>query len=96
MFVLKVVTYCVMIAACRFFAYWECRLKRQLTDDTPQPPVNVSDIGVFNDLKEQMRREQYLRSLPKRSLFKYRRAVMLKFLFVGILIAEVILLQKPK
>jgi hypothetical protein len=93
MFILKVLTYCVTIAASMFFGYWELRLKRQLTDDTPQPPVSISDMGVINDLKEQMKREQYLRSLPKQSLFKYRRAVMLKFLFLAILIAEVILLQ---
>ncbi len=76
-----------------FFAFRELRIKQQLTDDAPQPPVNVSDMGILNDLKEKMRREQYLRGLPKQALVKYRRAIMLKFLFFAILIAEVILLQ---
>jgi hypothetical protein len=93
-FTLKVVTYCATFGAALFFGFWELKLKRQLTDDAPQPPVTVSDMGVINDLKEQMRREQYLRSLPKQALFRYRRAVVLKFLFMAILIAEVIFLQK--
>jgi hypothetical protein len=91
---LKVVIYCVTIAVALFFAFWEARLKRQLTDEAPQPPVSVSDMGVINNLKEMIKREQYLNCLPKKATVKYRRAAMLKLLFVAILIAEVIFLQK--
>jgi hypothetical protein len=94
MFILKVVIYSVTIAAALFFAFREDRLRRQLTDEAPQPPVSVGDMGYINDFKEEMRRERYLSSLPKQALFKYRRAAMLKFLFVAILIAEVLILQR--
>jgi hypothetical protein len=94
MFILKVVTYCTTIAAAMFFAFWELRLKRQLTDSAIQPVERVSDLGIMNDLSERMRRERVLRELPKQRLFKFRMVVMFKFLFVAILIAEVLILQK--
>lgn len=94
MFILKVVTYCATIAAAMFFAFWELRLKRQLTDDAVRPVERVSDLGVMNDLSERMRREQVLRDLPKQALFKLRMVVALKFLLVAILILEVIILQR--
>jgi hypothetical protein len=94
MFILKVVTYSATIAAAIFFAFWELRLKRQLTDGEARPVERVSDPGVINDLSERMRREQALRYLPKQALFKLRMIVVLKFLLVAILIAEVIILQR--
>lgn len=94
MFILKVVTYCATIAAAMFFAFWELRVKRQLTDGAVRPVERVSDLGVMNDLSERMRREQVLRGLPKQALFKLRMVVALKFLLVAILILEVIILQK--
>lgn len=96
MFIFKVVTYCTTIAAAMFFAFWELRLKRQLTDSAMRPLQGVSDLGIMGDLSERMRREQVLRSLPKHALFKFRMIVMLKFLFVAILIAEVIILQNAR
>ena len=94
MFILKVVTYGATIAVAMFFAFWELRLKRQLTDSAMQSVERVSDLGIMNDLSERMRREQVLRDLPKQALFKFRIVVTLKFLFVAILIAEVVILQK--
>ena len=94
MFILKVVTYCATIAAAMLFAFWELRLKRQLTDGAVRPVERVCDLGVINDLSERMRREQALRDLPKQALFKLRMVVVLKFLLVAILIAEVIVLQR--
>jgi hypothetical protein len=92
----KVVLYCATIAAALFFAFWELKLKRQLTDGALQPLKSVSDMGISNDLSERMKRERLLRSLPRQMRFKLRMVVGLKFLFVAILIVEVILLQKPK
>ena len=77
-----------------FFAFWELRLKRQLTDSAMQSSERVSDIGIMNDLSERMKRERVLRDLPRHALSKFRMVVMFKFLFVAILIVEVILLQK--
>ncbi len=93
MFILKVVIYSVTILAAMFFGFWELRLKEQLTDSAFQPSKMVSDFGAFN-LSERIKREQILRDLPKEAKSKYRKVVMLKFLFVAILIAEVIILQR--
>jgi len=41
-----------------------------------------------------MKREQYLKQLPREKLSKYKLAVTLKFFFVALLIAEVIVLQR--
>jgi hypothetical protein len=95
-FILKVVIYSATIAAFMFFGFWELRIKQQLTDEAPQLPESVVDRGVLDDLTERMKREQYLRSLPKQALVKYRRVVMLKFLFFAILFAEMIYFQMSK
>jgi hypothetical protein len=96
MLILKVVTYCATIAVALFFAFWELRLKRQLTDDALQPRKMVSDFGILGDLSERATREQILRGLPRQAVFKLRMVVVLKFLSVAILIAEVVVLQTPK
>ena len=77
-----------------FFGFWELRLKRQLTDGAMQPMEEVSNLAIMNDLSDRMRREQVLRDLPKRVLFKLRLVVAFKLLFVAALIAEVIILQR--
>ena len=77
-----------------FFAYWELRLKRQLTDDPLAPVERAIDFGITDELSDRLRRERILRELPKQALFKFRLAVALKFLFLAILIAEVIVLQR--
>ncbi len=77
-----------------FFAFWEDRLKRQLTDSATKPVEWVSDLGIMHDLAERMRRERVLRDLPRQALRKFRMVVILKFLFVAILIAEVLILQR--
>jgi hypothetical protein len=77
-----------------FFASWELRLRRRLTDGAVQPVERVSNIGFINNVSEQFRRERVLRDLPKDKLFMLRRVAMLKFLFVAILIVEVIVLQR--
>jgi hypothetical protein len=79
-----------------FFGFWELRLKRQLTDKAVQPLERACDRGILDDISENIKREQALGGLPKQELFKVRMVVMLKFLFVAILIAEVIVLQRPE
>ncbi len=76
-----------------FFGFWELRLKRRLTDSAPQPSKIVSDLGVIN-LSDRLMRERILKDLPREAKFKYRMVVMFKFIFVAILIAEVIILQR--
>lgn len=92
MFILKAVTYSGTILAALFFAFWELRLKDRLTDRL-QPSKTASDFGAIN-LSERLRRESALRDLPKPALFWLRIVIMFKFLFVAILIAEVIVLQR--
>jgi hypothetical protein len=100
--IMKVVTYSVTLAAAMFCGYWELRLKRELTDDAPQLPVRPSDSGFLSniadklrrsDIADRMRRELYM-DLPEQALAKYHRAVVLKFVFAAILVAEVIILQR--
>ena len=93
MFILKVVIYGVTILAAMLFGFWELRLKEQLTDSAVQPSKMVSDFGAIN-LSERLKREEILRGLPKETKSKYRKVVMFKFLFVAMLIAEVIIFQR--
>ena len=93
MFILKALTYSVTILVAMFFGFWELRLKEQLTDTGVQPSRMVSDLGPVY-LSDRLRRERALRDLPKQALFKLRAVVMLKFLFVAALVAEVIVLQR--
>lgn len=94
MLMLKVVTYGSTFTAAMFFASREVKLKRQLTDAAIPPVKQVSDLGFANDIREELKRQQALRELPKEQLFKYRVAVLCKFLFMAMLIAEVLVLQR--
>jgi hypothetical protein len=96
MFILKLVIYSVTIAVAMFFAFWELRLKRQLTDGVSSRSGMISELGVMHDLSERMERERALGDLPKAALAKFRTVVALKFLFVGLLIVEVIVLQRAR
>jgi hypothetical protein len=93
---LKLFIYALTAALAMFFAFWELRLKRQLTDSAATPNTRPSEFGVINDLSERMNRERVLADLPRETLTKFRAVVALKFLFVVMLIVEVIILQKPK
>jgi hypothetical protein len=81
-------------AAWMIFSIWRVRLKRQLTDTAIPPLKLVSDLGIVNDFREELKREQVLRELPKQQLFKYRVVVLCSFLFFAMLIAEVLVLQR--
>lgn len=96
MTMLKFTIYSLTITLAMFFAFWELRLKRQLTDGVPPTSEVPSELGVMNDLSERMSRERMIGDLPKETLTKLRTIVALKFLFVAILILEVIVLQKPR
>jgi hypothetical protein len=96
MFILKCVVYTVTIVVAMFFAFWELRLKRQLTDGVSSWSGKISEFGVMHDLSERMERERALRALPKAALGKLRIVIRLKFLFVALLIIEVIVLQRTK
>lgn len=93
MFVLKALTYGVTILVAMFFGFWELRLKEQLTDTVVQPSKTVSDFGAVN-LSDRVRRERALGDMPKQALFKLRTIITLKFLFLAILVVEVIVLQR--
>jgi hypothetical protein len=92
--ILKVVLYCTTIAVALVFAFWELKLKRQLTDEDFQPSKNVGDFGILNDLSERMQREHILRGLPQQVRRKFKVVVGFKFLFLALLIIEVFVLQR--
>jgi hypothetical protein len=89
MLILKIIIYSTTFAVAMFFAFWESHLKQQLTDGIS------SESGSIHDLSKSMERERVLRTLPKEKLVKFKRVVALKFLFVALLIIEVIALQRP-
>ncbi len=92
----KAVLYTVTIGIAFFFGFWEWRMRRRLTDEAlEQQNENVSDYSdVLYDIRKETRRERILKSLPPASLFKFRVVASLKFLFVAILVIEVIFLQR--
>ena len=92
----KVLVYSVTIVAAFLCAFWELKLKRQLTDEALHLPERASDLGIVNDLSERLKRERFLGTLPRQRLCKFRLVAALKFLFVFLLIIEVIVLQKLK
>src|SRR5580704_4942993 len=89
MLILKIIIYSLTFTVGMFFAFWESRLKQQLTDGIS------SESGSIHDLSKNMERERVLRALPKEKLVKFRTVVALKFLFVALLIIEVFVLQRP-
>ena len=96
MFALKVLIYGATLTAAFFFAFLEMKIKLQLTDPTFRPSKNPGDFGVLNDLSERMQRERILSGLPKQVRRKFNLVVGLKFLFVALLILEVMFLHKAK
>ena len=92
---LRLIIYSATILAAMFFAFWELRLKRQLTEGISSDSGMVSELGFIHDLSKKMECERVLRALPKEKLVKFRRVVALRFLFVALLIIEVIMLQRP-
>jgi len=94
MLTLKAALYALTVITAFFFGFWEMRLKRQLTDDAPKPHENVSDFGLLNDLSKALRRERFLETLPHQRTSKLRMVVSLKFMFIAILIVEVLAFQR--
>lgn len=94
MFALKSAVYVPTIAATFFFAFWEMKIRRQLTDGPLPSHENPGDFGLFGDISKEMNRERILRSLPRERLSKYRTVMVLKFVFIALLIVEVLVLQR--
>ena len=98
MFVLKCIVYSVTIVLAMYFGYWELRLKAQLTDKelTDKEWGGISDPTILGDFAERIRRELVLKTLPKKARAKFNRAVALKFLFLALLVIEVLVLQNHR
>jgi hypothetical protein len=91
----KIALYILTSATALFFAFWEMKLKHQLTDKSlKQQHESVSDIDSFYEFRRDIRRERILKSLPREVLSKLRVVMSLKLLFAAIFIVEVILLQR--
>lgn len=95
MIALKVIPYLVTIGLALFFAFWERKLKRLLTDNLVDPqPQLVSDIDSFYEIRRDLRRERILRTLPRPALLQLRIVISLKVLFAVALVVEVVFLQR--
>lgn len=92
----KIALYVLTLGTALFFAFWEMSLRRRLTDEAlEQQRESVSDHSdVLYDMRKEIRRERILKSLPRKDLFKLRVVVSLKFLFLAVLLFEVVLLQR--
>jgi hypothetical protein len=90
----KIVFYGVTIAGVFAFASLELKLKREWTEQVPRLPESVVDRGMMDDFSEQLKRERSLEELPSTMRSRLRRIIALKFLCIGMLVAEVILLQR--
>ncbi len=96
MFVFKAVLYILTIGSMFFFAGWERRLRRRLTEEgLQQQRESLREYPFdFSTIREEFRREHILMSLPPEALSRYKAVVILKFVFFAILILEVIVLQR--
>ena len=90
----KGVTYTVTLALALLCAFWELRMKRQLSDKAIEASGYKNASGSLNDMSEKIERERLLSTVPKEDLKALRAIVVLKFVFVAVLIVEVIVLQK--
>lgn len=94
MLAFKIALYILTSATALFFAFWERKLKHQLTDELlEQQHQNVSDLDGSYEIRRDIRRERILKSLPPEALFKLRIVMTLKLLFTAIFVTEVIFLQ---
>jgi hypothetical protein len=90
----RVAVYSLTITGTLLLSFWETKLKHRLTEDTPQPPENVSDYGMLSEISKNIRRERFLNTLPPNTLTKLRTVIGLKFLGVALLVLEVIVFQR--
>ncbi|UWZ82384.1 hypothetical protein [Occallatibacter riparius] len=91
----KIALYVLTIGAAFFCAFWERRRRLRLTDEPLElQHQDVSDYGALYVIKEEIRRERILKSLPRETLAKLRLVGCLKFLFLAVLAIEVVLLQR--
>lgn len=91
---MKVLLYILTGTCALFFAFWEEKLKRDLTNSVPQRLGTISEIGFLDDIKKGFDRERFLATIPAEVKRKLRIVVVLKFVAAVVLILEVILLQR--
>jgi hypothetical protein len=96
MLTFKIVAYSLTSSCAFLLAFWEMRLRRQLTDRAlVQQHENASDYSDLSyGIQKEIRRERILKYLPGEALFKLKLVAGLKFLLVAILIAEVVVFQR--
>ena len=87
MHVFKIVLYAVTGAGAFFFGFREFKLRNELTDGVLRGPGS-------GQVAEQFKRQRVLWSLPPEARAPYNRAAALKFVFVALLIIEVLFLQR--
>jgi len=94
MITLRATVYPLTLVAAFVFAFWELKLKRQLSDEAIRRSNDVGDFGLLNSLSERIERERIVESRPQETLRTLRLVVGLKFVSVALFIVEVIVLQR--
>ena len=82
----KIVVYFLTAACMFFFGFQERKLRNDLTDD-------VLRGAGSGQIAEQFKRQHILNTLSPEVLVPLRRATILKFVFLALLVVEVFILQ---
>jgi hypothetical protein len=91
---MKIALYILTAGSAFFFAFWERKIKRDLTNSASERPTAISDIGVLDDLAKEINRERFIANLPKATKRKLNAVIALKLAASGLLVLEVFLLQR--
>jgi len=92
MFVFKLVLYVLSGGLVFFFGAREYKLRDELTESALQQR-EMFGLVETGQITEQFKRRGILNSLPPEARAPYKRAVILKFGFLALLIVEVCILQ---
>jgi hypothetical protein len=94
MITLKAAVYILTLAGAFVFAFWELKLKRELSDEALGQRGNVADYRSSNNLSERISRERILESLPLQTRRRLRLIILTKFVFVAAFLIAVVVLQR--
>lgn len=86
MHIFKIVLYVTTFAGAFFFGFQERKLRNGLTDD-------VLRGAGSGQIAEQFNRQHILNTLSPEVLVPLRRATILKFVFLALLVVDVFILQ---
>jgi hypothetical protein len=91
---MKALLYLLTLACAFGFAFWESKLKRELTSLAPSRNTAVSDLGILDDMAKKFEEDRFVAALPRAMKRRLRWIVTSKFAALLLLVLEVIFLQR--